>query len=473
MPFDCIVQEVEREPENKLRYAVSNPVQYIYASKLQPNILRECLQRDEAIWYDNVESIFSGEFKKSDLFFYKQDEYNCYADYSIFDNVNLRTLILLYETTFIALPIDKSIDEFLSSQKISRDELLDLVQKNRIKIVLRQPEFRQDITFLHEVYRIAPENLISRRAIAALMQADLVETANNYIFSDSKFLKELRVISDVMQKHLPSQIIFTYDLLTWPVFARRHSFEALNNGGIGVAATFGINNVLEPVISRALNKDLSFEFTVNAENIHLAHALNATYFPFKAKDGYSDNYYATVMGDFLNVFRNANAQNVSSLITARQQRDSGVLPIDLINAIEVNDYIPLADFESILSRDVVNPSSRRLIQHLSNLEVEERYNTIGRYNKEISEKLKKYNKSKIVVDLGTNGGLDTLGLLSGIPFIGTFFSLLKIGGKSISKVFPEIKNTLHRIEEIAVSPDKQNIHYLTRINRVARLKPQK
>ncbi|TNE28157.1 MAG: hypothetical protein EP346_09850, partial [Bacteroidetes bacterium] len=56
------------------------------------------LDRDRSLWHDNLDGIFSGSFKKEDLFFI-DDEYSCFVDYTYSKNLDIRNLLLLYPVT--------------------------------------------------------------------------------------------------------------------------------------------------------------------------------------------------------------------------------------------------------------------------------------------------------------------------------------------------------------------------------------
>lgn len=472
MPITFKVFEEKIDKSVNLKeYQFHNPVQFIYASNFRRDFKPEYLKRDEALWFENIDSIYEGNFKKDDLYFYNSSEYSCYADYSSFDNIDIRNLLFLFQTVFITLPFERSIEEWLKQSKILKNEFLDLVNRNRIKVVLTQPELRYDVHFINEIYAANPNSVITRRALATLQQIDIVELSDNYILNDLSIIKELKnfcVIAHDITKINPKLM---YEMLVWPIKARRNSFESLNNSGLFSMSSFGVNTAVEKRISEAVNKDLSFEFTVNSPSIHLANSLNATYFPFKAKDGYSDSFYANIMGELLNFYKSATTKNIKSFIENKKKINSGILPISPIEVIEINDYLPITELEDVLSKDFVYPRSKRLMEYLSGLSDDERKQKINLYNQEVSKKINKKGSSGDVIDLGTNVVMDAAGAITGFAIIGSTFSLLKLGGKKLTKSIPLIKNIAAKIEEAMYTDiDKANIHYLTKINRVARVR---
>ena len=468
--FSLVDEKVE-QPDQLSFFQHLNPVQFIYAASFRRDFVPEFSLRDEALWFDNIDNIFEGKLKKDDLYFYNSKEYSCYVDFSSFDNIDIRNHLFLFQTVYVTLPFEKDINVWLKQSKIKKNEFLELVKRNRIKVALTQPEFRYDIGFINEIYGANPNAVISRRALATLQQIDIVEMSDNYLLNDFEALSELNKFCQIFSEATKMNPKFVYDFLVWPIRARRNSFEQLNSAGLFSMPSFGVNTAVEKRISEAVKQDLSFEFTVNSASIHLANSLNATYFPFKAKDGYTDAFYANVMGEMLNFYKSANSKNIKSFIESKQKINSGILPISPIDVIEINDYIPITELEEVLSKNVVYPNSKRLIESLSELTDEERKSKIAEYNLEVSKKINKNNKSENAIDLGQNILLDAAGAVTGFAVIGSAFSLLKLGGKKLTQSIPLIKTIAAKIED-AMHPDKDkaNIHYLTKINRVARVK---
>jgi hypothetical protein len=467
--FDIIENEVEAPP--LMQPSVHNPVQYIHANGFRRKDALEFSLRDEALYYDNVDKIFEGTFKKDNLYFYTPDEYSCYVDYTGFDNIDLRNHLFLFQTVYITLPYEKEIKTWLASKKIKEDEFLELVKRNRIKVILTQPEMRYDISFFKEIYKANPDGIITRRAITALHQIDLVEIADNYLMNDPQIIRELKPYCEAIGKATGSDPKYLFDMIAWPIRAMRSSFERVQRQGMIALPSYGINTILEKNISKAVGKDLELDFMVSSVPIHLANALNATYFPFQTSDGYSDYYFSNVMGDMLNFYRNATEAKLKDFIASKDQINSGVLPISPIDVIEINDYLPITELEDILSKSVIYPDSKRLMETLSKLSPEQRIAKINEYNKAVEEKLSKSGKHKNIIDLGTNAAMDTAGALTGFVPLGTAMSLVKLTGEGINKAFPELKNLNKKIEQsLYTDVDKANVHYLTKINRVARVK---
>lgn len=464
--FKVVEDQYESKP-NSAAHFIENPVMNIHASGNKTDL--EFFKRDEALWFDNVEGIFKGEFKKDDLFFFDSSEYSCYVDYSSFPNVDIRNHLFLFEVIYITIPYEKDISNWLNESKIKKVEFLELIARKRIKIVLNQPEFRYDQNFLQEVYSIAPNSIISRRALACLQQIDIVEMSNNYLLNDPELVQEMKAFCEISSKVLKINARLLYETLVWPIKARRNSFEILNRSGSFGMGAFGVNKAIEERLSDQHKRDLTFDFTVNSPSIHTASALNATYFPFQTVEGYSDLSYASAMGEMLNFYKNASVDKMAAFTNERNKLNSGILPIQPIDVIEVNDFVSILDLESVLSKDVIVPNSKRLIESLAELNENDRKEKIRLYNMEVTTRLNKSNKRHRAIDLGTNVGLDTAGILTGYPFLGSTFTILKnkISSKE-NRLFRKLNSRIEQAMETDI--DSANIHYLCKINRVAKIR---
>jgi len=468
--FEIIDEEILIPADDFPQYQ-QNPIQILHSARLRKNTSFDFSKRDDALWFDNIDKIFDGSFKKKDLDFYHTGHYSCYVDFSAFENIDIRNHLLLFQTIYLTPPFDKNIVHWLAEASISKNEFLDLIAKGRIKLILTQPEFRYDMTFIVEAYSVNPNAVITRRALAVLQQIDLVEMSDNYLLNDPKILKELVPIFMHVAKNLNLDSKFLYETLLWPIKARRKSFEHLFIKGIFGTASFGVNNAIETKYSELAGHDLSFDFTVNSSTIHLASSLDATYFPFKSENGYSDQFYANAMGDLLNFYKNANITNLNSYLENKEQAHKGVIQINPIDVIHINNYISIAELEREIAKNAAPFGGKFLMETLGVLSEEDRIQKIQYYNSEVIKNINRKEKSAFAIDLGTNLALDGAGMLTGFPFIGSALSVIKKSSKVIiDNIGPN--DFSNKLENAVKNPDKSNIHYLTKINRVAKLKPQ-
>lgn len=101
--YEIIEDEVDEPPrlDEKL---VHNPVQFLNSNKLWNKETGEFSDRDEALWFDNIDNIYTGTFRKDDLYFYQHDKYACYLDYTSAQHIDIRNFLLLYQTIYLTPP---------------------------------------------------------------------------------------------------------------------------------------------------------------------------------------------------------------------------------------------------------------------------------------------------------------------------------------------------------------------------------
>ncbi len=457
-------KEIVARPENEIFNIASS------LSKKHMNL--PFLERDEKLWFENVDAIYGGVFSKKDLYFFDRNKTSCLVNFSKFKNVNLRNHILLYDVIYCILPLADNMKSFLSEQKIKKEEILFLVEKGRIKILNMQPESRLDYGFLREAYQTNPSSVVSRRAISALCAIDLVEMNQAYIFNDPEFSRLIYPLLLEFAKRINKPLKIAANLLLWPKHALRSSFDTLNNSGPMAIPRYGINN---PIIENITFPDaekkpgIEFEFVVNSDQIHLAHALDATYFPFFVDNTkYTDHPFALMMGNMLNFYKTANYQNLQETMALSTSKEKGNPSIQLVNTFDINEYLSIEEFEKEISSSVIRKGINSLFSELSELDDQNRTIRISEYNKEVDKLLSKKNVAKHILDLGE----DAVGLIMPIPFLSTGGKLLKAGAEKVLDKSPTLQRVSEYIEDKTNSGDnfKRKISLLTKINRVARLK---
>lgn len=472
-PIKFLIIEEKRPCHPDLDISEVEHSKELYASSLGRKTRLKCFIRDEALWLDNIDKIFEGSFTKNDLYFYKPGEYSCYLDYSLYDNIDIRNLLFLYQVIYLSPPVNRSIAQWLTNLKLKQSDLLELISGARLKIVLPYDAHKYDFSFLSSVLEVNPNALITRKALDALMQIDIVNIADDYLFNDIKIIKELRAISsqlaDNSKLHLNYQAIFK--LLIWPIQAKRKSFSILNHGGIISVPSFGANKIIEKELGEIVDKDVELGFLATSSTIHLANALNVTYFPYRTKNGFTDAFYANALGGLLNFYKMANSARIGSLLRGQNEFNNSVSTINPIEVFEVNNYISIRDLEEALPVDFVGSNGKRLIETLANLSEDDRTQKIRYYNKEVNQKLNNNKRNAPWIDLGIGGLEDIIGNATGFPALGLAGAILKLAGSRLFKSKSTFRGLLDKLESsIHSDADKANIHYLTSINRVARIK---
>ena len=447
----------------------------ILSSRSRSDLNCPFLERDEELWFDNINQIYDGSVSKSDLYFIESDKTSCFVDFSVFPNINLRNHILLYDIVYCALPLADRMSEFFAIQKLDENDVLALIERGRLKVVNLQPESRLDYGFLNEIFQTNSLSVISRRALSVLCAVNLVEINRSYVFSDTDLQPNLfQVVRDIAELiHKDENLVANY--LLWPRRALRDSLDILNRTGpMGIPA-FGVNQTINDSLKHIQmpQKDrgaLQFEFDMHSTNIHLAHALDATYFPFVSpKEKYSDHPYTSMMGNLLDAYKLLTLENITDT-NKRNPLITGNPSLNMVSIFEMNEYLPILEFEECVSSVVIRGEVRSLLSELSQLPETQRNQRIEQYNMEIEKLVRSKGVRKCLLDLG-------IIFMSGrsIPLLVLLLpSLLRSGKRKYAGVealfeWMESKR-MSLLDKVDSTREMRKVSVLSQINRVARLR---
>ena len=453
-----------------------NPVFTILPSKWNSTNV-EYEKRDEAFWFDNIKGIYNGTVTKESILGNRCQKNSCYIKYSDFSNVNIRNGILLFDHVYVELPCEKSIRDFCADQQITEDELISLVEQNRVTFITNQPSARMDYGFLDAISKQKPEAVLSRRLLSALIITDLVEINNNCLITDEC----LPVLSPDLFAGLGEDVSKKlYNLTTWPRRALRKSFELLTLSSSTCISTLGVNNCFS-IPDNILKRDaLEFEFTINSEYIHIASALNAFYFPFWAEK-YETKTQASLMYNMIKFFKCRNADELQQHNMQIKSSLNGSLSIPNLDILEVKEYPSMREILQFSELYCTSRNFNTLFDYLDSFPVEERNRKILEYNKSLESLRLKRIEHAIVLDLGFTFLCDMAGPALGNAFdgypdflpIGSIVALARLGGKMFLQENEFLRNMwgeLWNMIEPDKPMDKQAVKFLSQISPVARLK---
>jgi hypothetical protein len=426
-------------------------------------------------WFEHAEDIYAGKVKRNDLYFYRGESLKCFLDFSIFDNIDLRNVLLLYDTVYIALPIEEQLEVFLEQQDITVSELIELVNMGKVVLFLPNLETRYDKNLLLEAYKCNPAAIVGRRGINTLLASYLAETKCQY---ERRFPGIYKMASDIYMEGVKqgnSSVQNMARMIAWPITAVADSFRYLNHNSPMPVSNFGINNVISENIAICDKQDkISFELTMNSLSTHIATALQSTYFPFQqqGKDGtkYSDAAVSNIMGDILKLYwyDADNLQNISNLY----HQSSG----DFLKLFDCKHNIKITKVASLADEYNTQKGFRDLLVRLDHMDEKLRKNEIKKYNDLLFEAGKiQSNKSDgfLKFMLGSTGFLP---LNYKITFILSAIGIIKdkVDDFEPMRKRAEMKAIEKCIKDYGgMTPEKQrveDIYLLDKISRVAILK---
>lgn len=375
-PLQCQVKNEVPNNEKLLQVENIHKVMHLGLIKELPFTITEA-----DFWFEHAEDIYTGKMTRKDIYFYQAGSLKCFLDFSVFDNINLRNVLLLYDTVYIALPIENYLVHFLEQQHMTVSELIELVDMGKVILVLPNLETRYDKNLLLQAYKCNPCAVVGRRGLNALLATHLTETKIQY---EKRFPGIYELASEIYlqgieQENLNLQNIAS--ILAWPITAMANSFGFLNQKSPMSVSNFGINTVIiENIKSIDIQDKISFEFIVNALSIHIAAALQSTYFPFRQSgEGdkeYSDQVVSNIMGDFLKMYwyDAATLQNIKSTYDQNNMENNYLKLFECKHNIKITKVASLAD-------EYYTPQGfRDLLLRLESMDEVLRKNKIKEYN---------------------------------------------------------------------------------------------
>lgn len=425
-------------------------------------------------WFENAEKIYTGKFNKNQIPWYNDGSSKCFVDYSMFENVNLRNLLLLYDVVYILLPLDDSFEKFMYNQKISVKELLELVNMGKVIFMLSNLESRYNKKLLLEAYKCNPLSIIGRRGINSVVASHITETKNQYI---SHFPQAYDIASEIFDYGIQENNIDLQrmaKILSWPIRMSVDSFRILNMSGPIGYGDFGFSEIMlsSAEISTTQLDDLQFYIDLENSNVLAASALNSTYFPcFRKENGSikSNALLGNLLGDFLKMFwYNAPTINSIEQISEQNKKEKHILSL-----FDCKENISIVKVANLADEYNTHKEFRDILLRLENLSEEKRRASIRQYNDLLFElSSTKAPVSKIDFLLGASSFLPLNYFVS--LFLASF-GILK--GRLSSLKAVERSNELRIIEKCINNANLQvtrslneDIYLLDKISRVAYLR---
>ena len=445
--------------------AVVDNTSYIKATKFRPN-LPPFVREDEAFWMENLDAIYSGDYRPNILSEPDDPEVACYIDFTHGGHqINLRQALMLYDKIFITPPVRKNIDSWIS-QKLG-DDFLSLVESGRVKLILTQQEELLDISFLEAVHSRNPQSLFGPRRASAIVLSDLVNTARTYRLNDPTLRSDLSAISGRLGENLNVSQRQILKRLMWPLSALRGSVTPMmDSGPLGIAA-FGVGHLLEEQAEEATNRKIDLQS--QSVPTHLAHALNATLIP---EFGQADSELAVcrAIGDGLNFYRSFNSRIAAAWVGNEERKEERKALVPALPLFEFDPDVPLSEIIEASSRPSVRRKGRALLNRLSGLNPQEVDSEIGRLDQEL-RRLKARKEGVFSLEALDEAATVAEWAADPFPPLFTMFKLLR-RVLDAARRSPAIDRLIDAISQ-DVHPSvlrNEDLDFLSKVDRVAVLK---
>ena len=431
------------------------------------------VHEDEAFWFDHVDTIFEGGMYPAYILDTESAGMAFYLEAGPFPQIDLRQAVLSYDTVYMSSPlIEGGVASFWDAQAVTRDDVLELIAAGRLKLVLRQPEERTDPDFLSAAYAANPAGVIGRRKAAALLAADIVQTADEYRLSQDDAVRHIPELARVLARALQAPESEIVQLLAWPNAARRACLHPLMARGLMSLGTFSPGKLLGEQLQRITSRDLELEALVTADAVQIAHTLDATHIPpTEEMEGWL--WPRRVIGDRLNFYRSFNTRIAAAWAASERQREERIRVLPPIPLFEFNRHAKIADVVRLSSYESDRRKARGLVGRLSGLPADERQAEIERLSKELYDYGMRKEKRAMIFDTFDNikevgAAVAGKALLPVRSAWGLVKLIIELGRRA-----PALDRFIDDLEHDMKPSRNDDIHFLSKIERVAELRPLK
>lgn len=437
---------------------------------MAPNFIAE----EESWWFDNLEGLFSGRISPRSFDFTDGAGTSCFIGGTAFPQIDIRQDLLAYDTIYLQPPLnDGRSSSFWESQAIGPDDLLKLIEADRVRILHSQPEERSDLGFLRDAHALNPRGVIGRRRSAALMVAEVVETADDYILAQDNLRSQVielieRISADT---NAPSIEIARY--LLYPLQARRECFGPLLDRGLMAYASMGQGPAFAETYKRLSNKEVDLEAGSFGSHIHIAHMLDATYIPHTPHDSYVSTWIRPMrlMGERLNFYRSFNTRIAAAWAVNERRKEERRFVLPPVPLFEFWQGASLNEILEISSTPSSRRKGRALISRLASLSPDEQVAEIGKLQIDLQDKphlLKALGEKSLLLDaaIGVGAYLADANLFPLVPTLTLLKKVLECARRApaLDAVIDEIESALR--QHIGSNED---ISFMSKIDRVAYL----
>ena len=362
----------------KAMYDISQDVIQLGINKQLPFTL------DEAdYWFANADKIYSGSLLRDALPKFYSQTASCCLDCSMYNPVNIRSVLLLYSTVYLILPLRERFEAFLAEQNLSRNDLLDLAARGNVTFILSNLENRYDTQFLLDAYRCNPLSIIGRRGINTVVASLLSETRKKYLAHFPDSVDVASSIREIAEQSGDPTLRIMENLLSWPIIEPAESFSRLNSCGPLSFGLMGLDRVLLPLLSKGDQQtadSLSLLLHFAGNTVFLSSAFNATLFhgePEKnAPLNQSFHIASSIVSDLLQLYW-YDPETIKDVRSVREQAFSENQAINLFDCKKNVSAVKVAE---LADKYKTYDGFKRIIDSLGQMDKATRKRQITEYN---------------------------------------------------------------------------------------------
>jgi hypothetical protein len=211
---------------------------------------------DEDFWIDNRKDVFANSrLNKTSILTTEWSEESSKALIDINSGQtpqNILNLLSIYEKTIFVAPGALEMDSFLSALKLSKTDLVKLVEKKRIQFILPNNLKHYDKHFIEQISEANPQSVLLTRRLAAATVNDL-RNRNPLLFPTvsvkerQAHLKSLNRLSTKLSDSAPDQIFLKALIAQLPTIWYSYP-EVIQTAGARGTNMFGISRILSTLL---------------------------------------------------------------------------------------------------------------------------------------------------------------------------------------------------------------------------------
>lgn len=445
------------------------------------------VKEDETWWFDNLDHLFTGRISPRSFPFAQREDHEtaCYLHSTVGLQLDIRQALLAYDVVYLEPPLEddppqgmrEPLPSFWDTQGITKADLLKLIELDRVRLLHAQPEERSDLGFLREAHEANPHGVLSRRRSAAMMIADTVETANEYILSRPHLQGEMPELARRMaeDRAVPEDELARF--LLYPMQARRECFGPYMDRGLMALSSMGQGEAFARAFKRLRYKDIALEAGFLGSAVHTAHMLDATFIPSATDDKFIDSWIGPMqfMGDRLNFYRSFNTRIIAAWIgneDRREKREIVLPPVPLLSFEDRHgNAVPIEDIIACTSYPSTRRKGRSFMSRMASLPQEERAAELASLQADLAtlDKRDRRVQQALIADAGITVAAAAFGI-SAFPVVSAMNMLrfvLQCARKAptLDRIVDEIERT------VATSAGgNEELSFLSQIDRVATIR---
>lgn len=384
----------------------------IIPAKLFPftpsNNLKKLAESDDDFWATYRIPIFTGKINCQNEVIpdaWDKFESRCLINSSVFQQYNIRNYLSIYQNIIIAPPIKERQEEVLNLLGVTVEELTQLAEMGKVRIILPQSLDRYSLSLLEALAEAAPESLILSHRLAA---TTIIDTRRRFPFLYPPWgVKEkvevlhtlyhaLNDSRDPILRRTIEPVLLELSRI-WSV-----AEELINDRGAMATSTLGLGGLTAAILKSFFGMDRFLEFYSAATTVEWAAPFTANVSPISINESYSEESYVQILANSYSGFANGEyplfMRQTSKII-------EGILSID--------SDVPVVEFAESFGNGDIERLRRTIFEITNNNTIPDNLDDLIRnFNAEVRKHESRINRiAKWEISGFIKDGLGLLGAL--------------------------------------------------------------